>query len=1371
MSVLNFSWSRRLPVVLQTEVAECGVACLAMILAFHGHRVDLATLRRRYAVSLKGATLDDLTRIAGAMGLATRALRLELNELAKLRTPCILHWSLNHFVVLSRVHGKSITIHDPARGKRRISLEEASREFTGVALEAVPTKTFTRKKEPSLGFGYLLRSLGDLRGTAATIIALSVCVEVVALLLPIGSQVIVDEVVTSYDYDLLLVVAAGLVLLVLIQLALDTARSWTIAVVQTSISLHWSASLFEQLMRLPLEYFAKRHVGDVISRFGSLAIIQKALTTDVILSLFDGIMSIGMLIMLFLYAGWLAGIALASTVINALFHISVYQSYRQSTEEAIIHDARQQTHFIETLRGIASVKLLGLTDRRRVAWINHFVDALNAKFRLLRLDLVFGRADDLLTGGDRLLMLVLGAKMVMSGTMSLGMLVAFLAYRDQFATRIKSLIGTGFQLQMLSLQLTRLADIVLAEPEQGVSGVANISPTMSIKFFGEALHADNVSYRYGEYEPWVFRNISLDIPAGSSVAITGPSGCGKTTLLKILMGLTRPTEGVISCSGTNINSLSSAAYRDRIAGVLQEDGLFAGSLAENICGFDDHPDPDWMTECASRAAILDDIRQMPMGFETLVGDMGSTLSGGQKQRVILARALYRRPAILFLDEATSHLDEATEAVVAQALRDLRITRVIVAHRPATIAHADKVINLIEDLAKSTPPSVRSTAGEATRPLPMPGATRTMREASRPLGLRQQVEQSKNTRSDQAATSGDDAEKLPVLNLDAQQSGLVEQTAGSFPTPKLKVSLLASREGEESVQLLLGTSKTGGNQAGPSANGNEMPRAVNSGEEQKSGVKWGAPWNFRSPGLRILTRGARAGGQAGQPSPWETKETGESGARGPVAAAAVSRADKIQVREQAWAEGVSGRRKLKASRRKLKTSALVLSGAAMVGAVPTVLLAPRSEKMATSDGVGTPPAQPGAESAGADVVKLNGAPAPTGLATAVAPKQASDTGAPVSAPLDAAPATDFPGSKPTVTGSPVSPPLDETPIAIKAPSAEGRLEVMPEGGAPMAKLATSPAPTVTRGASEAALPALGDLGAPWNEMPAPVLSATDIAKGPFPDGVPIRPARPDETTATDSRPGTASASLAGAWASPQESNGAVKLTSSSPVAATPLTPFPDPVFVVSSPLDETPIATKVPAAGDRAEAASAGDAPVPLTKLAPPAANGESAKASLQPNVPESDVTQPALGGFNAPQDEMLSNGAPTPPVRPAEVGAADPPGTRKASAPKPGQVPPHRREASSPDAVGGTIGGFGTDRRSRPPTLRKHTKAARATKANSDLRSPLEPPGGVNVPQAPNESGQPGDPLPLSGSVPSAAIGSVEAPAPPEKISGHLTTR
>lgn len=689
---LQFSFGRRLPVILQTEVAECGMTCLAMILGFHGHAIDLGTLRRRHAVSLKGATLRDLMHLADTMGLATRALRLELADLRKLRRPCILHWGLNHFVVLQSVGPGKITIHDPARGRRTISIEEASREFTGVALEAFPNERFAQADERNdLKLRHLFRNVTGAGSSLLSILFLSLGIELIALLMPIGSQIVIDEVIVSADYDLLLTVTIGLAVFLILQLAISAARTWAIMLVGTTINLQWNTGLFDHLTRLPLEFFEKRHVGDIISRFGSLATIQKALTTDLVQAVLDGIMSIGMVAMMFIYGGWLGWVAMIATALNACLRLLRYRPYRQSTEQAIVYDARQQTHFIETVRGMASVKLLDLRDRRRSVWLNYLVDSINAKLRLQRLDLVFGRADELLFGADRLILIVLAAQMVMTGKMTVGMLVAFLSYKDQFSSRVGNLIATWFQLRMLNVQTDRLADIVLAEPEYEGGGLTAPAIHDTRDHSGASLRAEELSYRYGENEPWILHSADLDIVSGQSVAITGPSGCGKTTLLKVLMGLLAPTEGRVSVDGADIRAIGGTAYRSGIAGVLQHDGLFAGSIADNICGFDPNPDRGWINECASRAAILRDIQRMPMGLESLVGDMGSTLSGGQMQRVVLARALYRRPRILFLDEATSHLDETTETAIVAALHDLKMTRVIVAHRPATIAHADVVI--------------------------------------------------------------------------------------------------------------------------------------------------------------------------------------------------------------------------------------------------------------------------------------------------------------------------------------------------------------------------------------------------------------------------------------------------------------------------------------------------------------------------------------------------------------------------------------------------------------------------------------------------------------------------------------------------------
>jgi len=701
---LQFGFGRRLPVIRQAEAAECGIACLAMVLGYYGHQIDLGTFRRRYSISLKGTTLRGLIAIADDVGLATRALRLELKDLSRLHLPCILHWGMNHFVVLERVKHNAVIIHDPARGRRTVPLREVSGEFTGVALELSPTRLFVKKDERNvLRFRDLFRNLTGLGPPLRHIFLLSLGLEMVALLIPIASQIVIDEAIVNADLDLLLVVGVGLALLLLIQLFLGVARTWAIMLAGTTLNLHWNTGLIDHLVRLPLDFFEKRHVGDIVSRFGSLNVIGKSVTTDLLRALLDGLMSIGTLVMLFVYGGWLGCVAVITAALDAATRIVAYHPYYENSEASIVYEAKQQTHFMETVRGMASVKLLGLGDRRRATWLNHLVDTLNARLRLQRLDLVFSQANDLLFGVDRLILLMLGAYMVISGRMTLGMFVAFLGYKDQFASRFGSLMTTGFQVRLLNVQTDRLSDIVMAEPEPR----DNARPIISGGQFSGAsdLRAEGLSLRYGDNEPLIFHNLSIQIPAGRCVAITGPSGYGKTSLLKILMGLLRPTEGSIYVDGVDLNTMGAANYRDRIAGVMQDDGLFAGSIAENICSFDESPDISLIRECAARAAILDDILRMPMGFETLVGDMGSTLSGGQKQRVVLARALYRRPAILFLDEATSHLDEPTEAIIVAGLRDLSMTRVIIAHRPATVAHADKIVSL--PVASSEAKSVAS----------------------------------------------------------------------------------------------------------------------------------------------------------------------------------------------------------------------------------------------------------------------------------------------------------------------------------------------------------------------------------------------------------------------------------------------------------------------------------------------------------------------------------------------------------------------------------------------------------------------------------------------------------------------------------------
>jgi len=682
---------RRTPLILQTETAECGLACLAMIAGRYGHRVDLPALRQRYNLSLRGTTLHDLIRIASGMRLATRALRAEPEHLRGLRLPCILHWDHNHFVVLLRVRGRCIVIHDPAVGRRNVPMQEVNKRFTGIVLEGWPTESFEHKTELArVRIWDLLRRTDGFAKVAAQVLTMSLVLEVIGLATPIGFQLVLDDVVVSDDRDLLTLIVLGLGLVLTLRALIDLVRSWAIMVAGSSLTLQWKLSLFRHLLRLPLSFFERRHEGDLASRFASIDRIQQTLSTASISPVVDGVMALVLVGMMWLYDPWLAGLAIITTGIYALIRCLAYRLYRRANEEAVVYAASESSHFFESLRGMASIKALAIGDRRQGIWNNYLVDRVGAELRVGKVDLIFTISSALLFGLDRIAMIFFGARAVMGGTLSVGMLVAFLAYKDQFSQRVGKCLDTIVHLGTLTVHGERIADIALAKTEQGdTSHIGGLAATITSPKAG--LSARGISFRYSDYEARVIADFDLDVAPGECVAIAGPSGAGKTTLLKILAGLLSPTAGTVLINDVPLQAIGLEAYRAQIGCVLQDDRLFAGSIAENIAGFSPSPDPERIQQVARFAAIHEEIMRMPMGYETLVGDMGSSLSGGQMQRVVLARALYRGPRILLLDEATSHLDEENERTINQAIRLLPISRVIVAHRRSTLDMADRIV--------------------------------------------------------------------------------------------------------------------------------------------------------------------------------------------------------------------------------------------------------------------------------------------------------------------------------------------------------------------------------------------------------------------------------------------------------------------------------------------------------------------------------------------------------------------------------------------------------------------------------------------------------------------------------------------------------
>jgi ATP-binding cassette, subfamily B, bacterial CvaB/MchF/RaxB len=662
---------------------------------------------------------------AAKLNFSTRPLKLALDELSELQTPCILHWDLNHFVVLSKVRGNKATIHDPAIGERKLSLAEVSRHFTGVALELIPNADFKPQDQTvKLKLGQLTGKVRGLKQSLVQIFAVAVVLELFALAAPLFNQVVVDEVLTSGDRDLLTVLVFGFALLLVVQTAIGLARSWMVMVLGQTISLQWTGNMFAHLIRLPIDFFEKRHLGDVVSRFGSVGAIQRTLTTAVIEAVLDGIMAVAALAMMLIYAPALSGVVIAAVVAYGLLRWAAYRPFRDAAAERLVISAKENSHFLETLRAITPLKLFGREEERRSRWQNLVVDVQNRDVRTAKMNIGFGTANTFIFGLENLIVFWLGARMVMAaqtgmGTaapFTIGMLFAFIAYKGQFTGRVSALINYAVELKMLSLHAERLADIALTPPEKdnpkGQGLDANL-PAHDLAHLSPSLELRNVSFRYAEGEPWILRNANFTVHAGESVAVTGASGCGKTTLLKIMLGLLPPSEGEVLYGGLPVKQLGMANVRRQLGTVMQEDVLLTGSLADNVSFFDVQPDMARIEACARLAQVHAEIVRMPMGFQTLVGDMGTGLSGGQKQRLLLARALYKQPRVLALDEATGHLDLGNERAVTQALAQMRITRLVIAHRPETIAGAQRVVQLKDALVVEV---VRAVPQAETEPL-------------------------------------------------------------------------------------------------------------------------------------------------------------------------------------------------------------------------------------------------------------------------------------------------------------------------------------------------------------------------------------------------------------------------------------------------------------------------------------------------------------------------------------------------------------------------------------------------------------------------------------------------------------------------------
>lgn len=680
---------RRIKPIRQTEIAECGIACLAMISGYWGHEIGLEGLRSRFPVTSRGMTLADIVKLANSLNLSTRPLRIEIEKLPELSYPAILHWGMNHFVVAEREKNGKLYIVDPAHGSGGWHDKESiERNFTGIALELEPSADFapeaaTRK----LGFSELWGRTQGLWSTVLQAVVLSLVLQIFVIASPYFLQVSIDEAVPAGDADLITTLGLGFAAFAIIAGIAHAMRGYVLLSAGTMLSYAMSTNIARHMLRLPIAWFEKRSVGDILSRFQSVQPLRILLTEGMSAAALDGLMATLTLLAMMIYSPVLAMVPLLSLVAYSILRALTLPKERAAEGEAIIALGKEQSAMIETLRGMVTIRLSGQESLRQAAWQNRLTDMLSERYSHDKIKTTQMAGGYMLEALETVAIVWIGVLLVMDGGFSIGMLFAFAAWRLQFSAAARRVVDQVSEWRKAKLHLERLSDIAFTNQDPGFS-----EPEFQREELKGKIELRNVSHRYGEYEPHVLEDVNLIIEPGENMVITGPSGSGKSTLIKILLGLVEPSSGEILVDGKHLSSYGRRAYRAQIGAVLQDDTLFAGSIMDNVSGFTG-ADEDRVRKALSDASVLEEVEAMPMREHTLVGDMGSTLSGGQKQRILIARALYSSPRILVMDEGTSHLDAAHEANVNETISGMGVTRIGIAHRKETIAAAKRVVTL------------------------------------------------------------------------------------------------------------------------------------------------------------------------------------------------------------------------------------------------------------------------------------------------------------------------------------------------------------------------------------------------------------------------------------------------------------------------------------------------------------------------------------------------------------------------------------------------------------------------------------------------------------------------------------------------------
>ncbi|MFO7568147.1 MAG: peptidase domain-containing ABC transporter [Enhygromyxa sp.] len=679
---------RRLEHIQQLTAADCGAACLAMVLRYHGRDVAPDQLQDATGAGRDGVSALDILRAARSFGLRGRGVRIEaLDDLELVPRGAVLHWEFNHFVVFDHLdrRGRGVVILDPAHGRRRVSAVEFDRACTGVALLLEPSETFTpdQRRRP-LVRRYFTQIL-SYPALWSRALLMSVLIQLLALGLPLLTTLLVDRIIPRRDFDLLWVLLAGLAMMVVFQFVSSLVRANVLVQLRTLLDAKLTVGFLDHLVDLPYSFFQRRSTGDLLMRLASNATVREILTSGALSAVLDGsLVSIYLLLLM-----WVSPVMGAVVLGLAAVQLSLYWATRrvqhELMSESLAVQARTSSYEVELLAGIETLKSMGAEYRAVDRWSNLFVDSLNVSLRRGRLDALVSSLLGAFAIAAPLVILATGSLLVLRGSVGLGAMLGLSALGAGVLGPISALVNVALRFQVLGSYLERIEDVMQTEPEQDSRTVVR-APRLRGR-----IEAEELEFGYANNSPPAVRSVSVTIEPGQFVAVVGTSGAGKSTLAKLLVGLYRPQQGRIRYDGLDLANLELRSVREQLGIVTQGCDLFGGSIRDNIALGRPNMGLDAIVDAARRAAIHDDIVAMPMGYETVLADGGGSLSGGQRQRLALARALASEPAIVLLDEATSNLDSVTEAAIQRSLAQLRCTRIVIAHRLSTVVDADLIL--------------------------------------------------------------------------------------------------------------------------------------------------------------------------------------------------------------------------------------------------------------------------------------------------------------------------------------------------------------------------------------------------------------------------------------------------------------------------------------------------------------------------------------------------------------------------------------------------------------------------------------------------------------------------------------------------------